>query len=263
MFRNFVEMPKSILLYVFVLINFSVALAQNDSLKSKKEGFNIPAISAYYAYEFAGGDLASRFGQNHKVGATVSFKFKTNWLLTLDAGYMFGEDLKQEAYSILDSLKTDVGQITSKYGTPGNVLMSERGYTIMVKVGKILPFWQTNENSGPILMGGVGFLQHKIRIDNEGNDIPQIYGDYKKGYDHLTNGIAFNEFVGYRHYARNKMMNFYIGVEFTQAFTKNRRAYNYNTMDYDNKSRLDLLYSLKIGMIVPFIRRVPNDFYTY
>jgi len=230
---------------------------------AKKEGTMIPSISAYYAYEFPAGDLANRFGNNHKVGAAFSLKFKNNWIMFLDMGYMFGENLKEEAYSILDGLKTDVGQITSQYGTPGNIMMSERGYTVMLKAGKIFPFLQTNANSGPLLTGGVGFLQHKIRIDNENNDVPQVSDEYKKGYDHLTNGFALNEFIGYQHYAKNKLMNFYIGVEFTQAFTKNRRTYNYNTMEYDNKSRLDILYSLKVGMVIPFVRRMPKEFYTY
>ena len=176
---------------------------------------------------------------------------------------MFGQDLKDEAYSILDNLKTDKGQITSKYGTPGNILLGERGYTVMFKGGKILPFLQTNSNSGPLLMGGIGFLEHKIRIDNDGNDTPQIYDEYKKGYDHLTNGLALSQFIGYQHYADNKMANFYIGVEFTQAFTKNRRGFSYNTAEYDNKARIDMLYSLKVGLVVPFSRRAPKAFYTY
>ncbi len=253
---------KYTIFYILLIIISSDVFAQTEE-SAKEEGVMIPAISVYYAYEFPGGDLAKRFGANNKVGAAFSLKFKNNWIVFLDGGYMFGENLKEEAYSILDPLKTEVGQITSKFGTPGNVMMSERGYSIILKAGKILPFLQTNKNSGPLVMGGLGFLQHKIRIDNENNDISILTDEYKKGYDYLTNGIAFNEFIGYQHYANNKMMNFYIGVEFTQAFTKNRRGYNYNTMQYDNASRIELLYSLKLGMIVPFIRRTPKPFYTY
>ncbi len=253
---------KRFLFYILLGLISLNTLAQTET-EEKPEGVIIPAISVYYAYEFPGGDLATRFGANNKVGATFSLKLKSNWIVGIDAGYMFGQELKEEAYSILDPLKTEVGQITSRYGTPGNIMMSERGYTVYLKAGKVLPILQTNKNSGPLLMGGIGFLQHKIRIDNEGNDVPQVYGDYKNGYDHLTNGIAFNQFIGYRHYANNMMMNFYIGAEFTQAFTKNRRGFNYNTLEYDNASRLDLLYSLKIGMVVPFARRAPKAFYTY
>lgn len=260
----FIKNIKSILFSALVfLTSISISAQDFSDDESKKKGSVIPSFSAYYAFEIPAGDLATRFGNNHKVGAAFSVKLKTNWVLTLDAGFMFGTNLKEEAYSILDGLKTDVGQITSKYGTPGNIMMSERGYTLMFKTGKILPFLQSNDNSGPFIGGGIGFLQHKIRIDNEGNDTPQIYDEYKKGYDHLSNGIAFSEFVGYRHYAKNNMANFYLGIEYSQAITKNRRGYNYNTMEFDNTLRFDALYSLKVGLVIPIVRRTPSEFYTY
>lgn len=46
-------------------------------------------------------------------------------------------------------------------------------------------------------MGGGGFLQHKIRIENRENVAPQILGDYAKGYDYLRNGPAGYLYVGY------------------------------------------------------------------
>jgi hypothetical protein len=241
---------------------FVSSLAQ-EAQEEKLEGVLIPSFSAYYAYEIPGGDLVSRFGDNHKVGASFNLKLRNNILLDLDGGYFFGTNLKEEAYSVLDNLKTDQGQITSRYGTPGSILLNERGFTVFIKVGKIMPFFQLNDNSGPVLMGGIGFLQHKIRIDNESNDTPQVMDDYKKGYDHLTNGFALNQFVGYRYYADNKMFNFYIGFELTEGFTKNRRAFNYNTMAYDKASRLDLIYSFKAGLVIPIMRRQPNAFYMY
>ena len=247
----------------FLIILSAIQLSAQEDKTTVKAADLIPSFSAYYAYEIPAGDLAIRFGDNHKVGAAFSIKFPNNWIVSLDAGYMFGQNLNEEAYSILDDLKTEDGNITSKYGTPGSILMSERGYTVMFKGGKILPFLQANINSGPFIMGGVGFLQHKIRIDNKSNDTPQVSPEYRPGYDHLTYGIAFNQFVGYRLYARNKMTNFYAGVEWTQALTKNRRGYNYNTMSTEDDLRLDMLYSFKVGLIIPLVRRSPKDFYTY
>ena len=249
------------LFYILLIFVFNLS-AQEEEAKYKGADF-MPSFSVYYAYEIPAGDLAVRFGDNNKVGAAFSIKFSNNWIVSLDAGYMFGENLHKEAYSILDGLKTEDGQITSKFGTPGSIIMSERGYTIMFKGGKILPFLQANINSGPFIMGGIGFLQHKIRIDNKSNDTPQVSPEYRPGYDHLTYGIAFNQFVGYRLYARNKMTNFYAGVEWTQALTKNRRGYNYNTMSAEDDLRLDMLYSFKVGLIIPLVRRSPKDFYTY
>ncbi len=255
-----------VILFSFLFVIGFSQTTQSGSVSQEKEmeqGDIIPSMSAFYAFELAAGDLSNRFGFNHKIGAAFSLKLKKNWVLTFEVGYMFGQDLKKEAYSVLDPLKTKNGQITSKYGTPGSILLGERGYTLMFKGGKILPFLQTNKNSGPMLQGGIGFLQHKIRIDNAGNDTPQVSDDYKNGYDRLTNGIAFSEFIGYRHYANNKMSNFYIGIEWTQALTQNRRAYNYDSMEYDNIKRLDMLYSVKAGIVIPFSRRAPKEFYAY
>jgi hypothetical protein len=247
----------TLLLVSFLAINLT---AQEEQ---ETKGVLIPSFSAYYAYEMPGGDLASRFGDNHKIGGTFNLKFANNVLLEFDGGYFFGTNLKEEAYTIFDGIKTDQGQITSQYGTPGSILLNERGFTLFTKFGYMIPVLKANDNSGPVVLAGVGFLQHKIRIDNESNDTPQVLGEYKKGYDHLTNGVAFNQFVGYRYYADNKMLNFFIGVEMTQAFTKNRRGFNYNTGEFDNKSRLDLMYSLKAGFVIPIARRQPNSFYMY
>ena len=251
------------ILLIFCTVYNSFGQFSDDETNKELKADLIPSFSVFYAYEISGGDLSSRFGANHKVGGAFSLKFKTNWIISLEGSYMFGQDLKEEAYSVLDNLKTDDGQITSKFGTPGSIILSERGINVMLKGGKILPFLQLNKNSGPFIMGGIGFLQHKINIENAGNDTPQISEEYRPGYDHLTYGTAFSESIGYRLYAKNRMTNFYIAFEWTQGLTKNRRAYNYNTMEYDTKLRLDMLYSFKIGFIIPFARRAPKDFYTY
>ena len=259
-------MKKNILLYSFLLA-FSVITAQNNkdtlSHTSGKADF-ILAFSAYYTYEIPGGDLAQRFGNNHKIGGQFTLKTSSNWIASFDGGYMFGTNLKPEAYSILNPLKTEQGQITSQYGTPSDIVLNERGFSFFVTGGKLFPLkkW-VNKNSGFVAMGGFGFLQHKIRIDVNGNDAPQLSEDYKKGYDRLTNGFGFREFIGYRQYADNKMFNFYIGFETTQAYTKNRRTYNYDTQAFDNKERWDILYSFKIGVVIPISKRKPADFYIF
>lgn len=251
----------SLSVFLIIAIAFSAFSQTETDKKDKNKGDIIAAISGFYAFESAEGDLSSRFGFNHRIGAAFSVKLENNWVFEIEGSFLFGDDLKEEAYSILDAMKTEDNQLTSRYGTPGNIMLTERGTSFMLKAGKILPFLQTNNNSGPFIMGGIGFLEHKIRIDNEGNDTPQIGVEYRKGYDHLTNGIAFSQFVGYRHYADNKMFNFYIGLEWAEAFTKNRRGYNYNTMEVEGEARIDILSSVKCGIVIPFSKRSPKAFY--
>ncbi len=252
---------RLISLFFVMILSFSWMQAQDET--KEKTATLVSSLSAFYAYEIPGADLAVRFGNNHKVGAAFTVKTAQNWLFQIEGGYLFSNNLKEEALSIFDDIKTEQGMVTSKFGTPGSILLNERGFSLYLKFGKILPFLQANDNSGPCVTVGLGLLQHKIRIDNESNDTPQVLGDYQKGYDHLTNGLALNQFVGYRFYAQNKMINFYAGVEFTQAFTKNRRGYNYNTMSYDDAKRLDLQTSFKFGFVIPLSRRTPDDFYIF
>ncbi len=250
-----------LLTFLFCFFCVFSAIAQE---KEKTSNPNlISSFSAYYAYEIPGADLATRFGNNNKVGGSFSVKTAQNWLFELDGGYLWGKNLEKEAASVFDNIKTEEGTVTSRFGTPGSILLNERGFSFFFKFGKIFPILQANDNSGPFVTLGLGFLQHKIRIDNESNDTPQVLDDYKKGYDHLTNGFALNQFVGYRFYADNKMLNFYIGVEVTEGFTKNRRGYNYNTMSFDNKKRLDVLTSFKFGFVIPISRRNPSAYYIY
>ncbi|MBA3901808.1 MAG: hypothetical protein H0X62_16670, partial [Bacteroidetes bacterium] len=119
-----------------------------------------------------------------------------------------------------------------------------------------------NPNSGFFVLGGVGFLQHKVRIENPGNASPQIFGEYKKGYDRLTNGISTSQFIGYMFLSNNRLLNFFGGVEFVQGFTQNRR-FNYDNMDYDHTQRLDLLTGIKVGWVFPLYKKVPLKYYYY
>lgn len=86
-------------------------------------------------------------------------------------------------------------------------------------------------------MGGVGILQHKIRIEHQDNKIPQLEGDYLKGYDRLSNGLMVHQFVGYFHMSNNRLINFFVGAEAWQGFTKNRRDLNFDTKMHDDKTK--------------------------
>ena len=104
-------------------------------------------------------------------------------------------------------------------------------------------------------------MQHKIRIEHQNNVIPQLEGEYIKGYDRLSNGFMLTGFVGYFNMSSSKMANFYIGYEFMQGFTKNRRGFNFDTKESDSKNRLDILSGFKIGWCLLLYKRTADNYY--
>jgi hypothetical protein len=60
---------------------------------------------------------------------------------------------------------------------------------------------------------------------------------------------------------KSRIVNFYFGFEFVQAWTKSLRDYNFDDMEYTDENRFDALYSFKLGWFIPVNRRVPKEFY--
>jgi hypothetical protein len=216
-------------------------------------------LGGTFAYQFPGGDLADRFGNNYNVGGTFQWKTKKNWLFGIDGNFMFGEDVKEN--NVLQKISTSEGFIIGQDGYYADVYLYERGFMFSAKAGKIFPVIGPNPNSGLVATLGAGLLQHKIRIEDKGNMAPQLNDDYKKGYDRLTNGLSITEFIGYINFSNHRLVNFMAGLEFTQAFTQNRRNYNFDTMERDDKSRLDLLFGVRVVWLITFYKRMPKEFY--
>jgi hypothetical protein len=218
-------------------------------------------IGASYAVQLPGADMAARFGFNSNTSLSYLYKTKKNWLYGADLSYIFGNRLREKG--VLDSIKTADGHVINQNGIYADVRLFERGYTASLKFGKVIPKLGPNRNSGIFCLGSIGFMQHKIRIDDIGNASPQLTKEMKKGYDRLTNGIALSEFIGYLYLGNKRTVNFFAGLEFWQGFTQGRRAWNYDLMATDNSKRLDLLYGLRFGWILPIYKRNSNQFYYY
>ena len=104
-------------------------------------------------------------------------------------------------------------------------------------VGKVFPVLSMNENSGIYVHAGVGYLQHKLRIESNDQVIPSLELDYKKGYDRFTSGINFHQFVGYAFLANQGIVNFYGGFYAQQGLTYNRREIFFDRPDRRSSQR--------------------------
>jgi len=234
-------------------------LRTNAQFNVKDSAVSFTMIGGSFAYQVPGGDLALRFGNNYSVGGTFQWKTRKNWIFGVEGNFNFGDDVKET--SVLDSMRTSQGYIIGEDGFYADIIMYERGFMFSAKAGKIFPLIGPNPNSGIIITLGVGLLEHKIRIEDQASSAPQLGEEYRKGYDRLTNGLSLTEFIGYINFGNKRLVNFMAGFEFTQAFTKNRRSYNFDTMMHDDQTRLDLLFGIRITWIIPFYKRTVKEFY--
>lgn len=218
-------------------------------------------IQATYSYQLPAADLSKRFLPDNAIGAGYLYKTKKNWLFGADGFFMFRDTIKETG--ILDSITTSDGNIIDGNGIFAEVQLYERGFHMSMKAGKLFPVWGPNPNSGLVVLGGIGLLQHKIRIENRDNTAPQIGEEYRKGYDRLTNGLALSQFFGYMYLGNSRLVSFYAGIELVEAWTQNRRSYNFDLMGPDNTKRFDMLYTIKVGWIIPLYKRSPDAFYYY
>ncbi|NCC71893.1 MAG: hypothetical protein EOM06_00725 [Sphingobacteriia bacterium] len=249
----------SIFLLIFIFAGNPEAKTQTPEKKTETERLSLvyPSI----AFQLPGGNMADRFGPSSAVGGGYIFKTKNNWLLNADFSYIFGNKINED--SLIQNLLTEDGFVISDEGQIADVSFFERGFYSTIRIGKIIPIFGSNHNSGLMINAGAGFLQHKIYIKVEENNTAALRNDYIKGYDRLTNGFSTTEFIGYMHMGKSRLANFFAGFEFVQAWTENRRSMNFDTMQRDRTQRLDLLFGLKAGWIIPFRKRMADDFFYY
>lgn len=201
-----------------------------------------------YSYCFPQADLGKRFGVFSNLGGSVGMKFESGWDLRAEGGFIFGRNVLE--YSMLDSLRNSDGYLVDKDGFNFNPQLSMRGFNVSAHLGRLFPL-DRNRNSGLFVSLGGGFLQHRMHFQSVSNFAPQLQGDYMKGYDRLTNGYYVQEFIGYQYMSSKKMVNFYVGLEFTQGRTQFARNWNYDLMGPDTKTRSDNYWGVRIGWILP------------
>lgn len=247
---------KHIFLFIVLLLLLRPGYSQiNDS------SIVIPAIRAGFGLQFPAGDMAKRFGVNGTIGPGFMLKFKNNITLEIDGSFIFGNRVNED--NILDSLKTDNGNLINRNGEYSDYILEERGFYITANAGYLWNVIGPNPNSGLRFNFGVGFLQHRIYINENGKYTASINDDYSKGYDRLSNGLCLKQSIGYLHFGKNKLLNYQISFEMHEAFTQNRRSINFDTQMQDTSERLDILYTIRLSWLLPLYTRMPDKYYYY
>lgn len=255
--KSTAQKQLAIVLFILVLSQYSQAQVNvRDSL------LRVPMFTISAAYQAPGGDMADRFGANGNIGFHFYQKEESNFIWGGGIEFLFGENVKED--TILNIISTSTGQVIDGFGQFAAISFFERGFKVSAYGGKIIPIFSYNQNSGLMLTLGAGFLQHKIEIQNPEQRAPQLSKEYEKGYDRMSNGFSVTEFIGYMHLDNKRRVNIYGGFEFTQAFTQNRRSWNFDSRSADTAARVDLLNGFRLGVIIPmYPKRGRTDLYFY
>jgi len=217
-------------------------------------------VAASYGFHMPDGDLYERFGNHSTIGAYAGYKSKKNHFFAVEWNYIFGEDVKENG--ILDSIMTSDGYVIDQEGKLADLRIFERGFTLHAQYGHLFPIKEIspNRNSGILVTFGIGIMQHKIRILDNGGRSPQLSGDYLKGYDRMTSGLSLSQFVGYWYMSNSRFVNFYVGFEAMQGFTKSRRSWDFDLMRADTRQRTDLTWGARAGWVIPLYRRNKREY---
>ena len=220
-------------------------------------------LDAHLAYHFPMGDLRNYFKNNFAVGPGFTFKSKSNWTVGFHFDYMFGANLRDSAY-FNGTLANDDGIVIDGNGlvSPGGITAEGRYWSLMADFGKIIPVdrWK---NSGIWLRMGLGYFSHKLRVDDVSKQYPQLDDNYAKGYDRRSGGFALNQFIGYQFIRKNRMLNFFVGIEFHEMWTKPNRNYIFfEGTTADMPAKFSGLIGIKAGWNIPlYERKTTTTFY--
>lgn len=250
---------KSILLPFFLMILSALPISAQVSVKDSS--ISMVMIRPSYGLQVPGGDMAKRFGINQSVGMGVTYKTAKGWMFTAEGAFLFGTKINEP--NLFSGLTTSDGTIIGADGFYADVRVFERGYYATLGIGRLFPVVKPNPNCGFIVEASLGFMQHKILIQDKKNAVPSLKNDYLKGYDRLTNGLAAREFIGYLYVGNQRLVNFFGGLEAVQGWTASRRDYNYGTMSANKKARIDLLFGVRVGWVIPLFKEAPDKFYVY
>jgi len=228
-----------------LLLSYS-ALAQG---MLRDTSISIPAFQFGYSGNLTAFDAKEKTDFLHVLSPGISFKTSSNWIIEGELDLLLGQNLNEDETAYL--VYSELGLPINIEGNIEEVSPRFQGYQAHFSFLKLIKNSSYNYNSGWVAGVGFGFMRHKIKFSYGGGGVPQLEDPYVKGYDRLTYGGMFSQYIGYRLYSNRNLFNYSIGFEVVEGLTKNRRSWNYDLMGPDNRQRLDMYYGLKFTFIIP------------
>lgn len=249
-----------------------------DTLECSIVGFNVGVKTPSNRCSFASLDGEhSKEGIMHDLykppymefGMSYMYKFISNWLLFVDANFMFGNNnLTQRQERLGLYTNDDISIIIGTNGTDANVTCYNRGLSLQGGIGRIFNVNEKNPNSGILAKIGGGWMQNQTIFFKNDVEAPQIDGDYSRLYDQQRRGFMLTESIGYIFMSNHEnLMNFSVSFEVSQCWSHSTRDFVIdNVMGLcgpDNNRYFDMLYTIKLCWMFPLTGRPAYDYYFY
>jgi len=249
---------------VFVCMFFACFLHVAFSQRNMSDSILAsPLLSLQYGGTKSMGDLHERYGYFNHLGSSFGYKTHRNYFFGLSGNFLFGNQIRLSRKDLFANLMDKDGLITSSNGGPAGVVLFSRGWHFNVEAGKIIHQLGHNKNSGLFVKVGMGYLNHRIRVETNEDVVPLLEKEYRKGYDRFTHGLSFNQFIGYLFLSNRGFVNFYLGFYLQEGLTRNARNVFFDRPDQavSHKQRLDILGGFQFGWLIPIYKRLPQEFY--
>lgn len=274
---------KTLALSLFCIISIQghaqIKLTQ-DTLKCHNIGFGIGTIAPWGKLSHA----THPDGTQNQIGTmddlydkqwldfsiNCIYKFKSNWLVTLDGDLWFGNDNLTHYQERMSDIFTEEGTLIGFNGTDPEVTNYNRALALRFGFGKIFKIIPNNPNSGILTKMNVGFMEQQTIFTPgaRGVGAPMLTGDYAYLYDHQRNGLILSESIGWWFMSnRENLINFYVAFELSQCFTQSTRDYiidnRIGLRGPDQAKYFDMLYSIKFCWMFPLKGKTTFDYYFY
>lgn len=263
----------------FVIILLLLSLSASNlmaQVKLTQDTLATPIIGFNFGTLFSSGRFSTENGMHTlypnpylNFGVEAGYKFKSNWLLSVDGGLIFGSDLNDKDQRLGSVFSHDSSPfVIGTNGTDANASCYNRALSFRVGFGKLFTLNDINPNSGIFLRLLAGVMQEKtIFLLNDVN-APQIQDDYARLYDHKRRGFTLTEGVGYWFMSNHSnFVNLYVAFEVTQFWNHSVRDYVIDeVMDLhgpDNTKYMDLFYTIRLCWMFPLRGKMAYDYYFF
>ena len=250
------------LIFTILLIAPFLANAQQDI---KSEPIHTWMFEVTYAYQFPGKDTKVLYDNNNAIGGSVIYKSRSNWVFSFNGNFISGNNVNITREELFGDILDNNGEIITGDGIYGSYALFERGAHFQARVGKIFPVLSPNPNCGFFVQGGLGYLFNRVRCEfgSYASPPPALAGDYLYGYDRMRGGFAWSGEIGYIFLSNSRIFNFSLSLEFTQAYTKAMRQWDFKLMEKDNNLYIDQYVGIRAAIYIPTYKRKPAEFYYY